>query len=418
MRILKKRKPKKQNNFKKKLIVIIAAVLTAQIISLCFISVVYAGESSRSSVAAPDKTAVSAGVKNESWINDKIYYVTNNRSLWLYELMTAAGYSVGADKSDGIAILGLAKSYGIIDSYSREDICSPLTRRFVCSTLVRALGYPKRSVGYLADVKAGEEYMSTAAYFGYFLPDFNDRVYPDKAVSQTEYDKLLAELSRYRLLKGKRALSFGDSIMYGAGNDGEGVSEITAIKYGMTCIDYAVSGATFGECKGRGHIPDQLRKAHDKKRAADVILLDGGTNDVNHTSFGKLTNGYDMSKTSEKEYTGAFEKTLWLLDSYWKGVPVIYIRAHNMMIGDEDKEKKYGERAMEIASKWHINAIDLYSFSGMNTEDAAMRNRYTYINPLTDYTCDSIHPNAIGYAKFYLPPVADILTKLFDKEAQ
>ena len=407
-----------KNRINKKIAIIISLILTVQIIGLCCASAVNAGAETGNRGAANTAARTTAGKSVISWINDKIYYATYNRSRWLYELMTAAGYEVNANKNNGPAIFGQALSYGIVDHYGSEDILQPPDRRFVCSTLVRALGYPSRDVGYLADVKADEGYMSTAAYFGYFIPDYNNMLHPDKAVTIAEYDSLLTELKRYHTLKGKRALSFGDSIMYGTGNDGEGMGEMTAIKYGMTCTDYAVPGATLGESKDRGHIPDQIRRAHTQKKTADVIFLNGGTNDMNHTAFGSLTKGFDMEKTSEKEYTGGFERTLWMLGKYWKDAPVIYVRAHNMDLGEDARERKYGERAMEIALKWNISAVDLYNDSDLNTEDPAICNRYTYVNPSSNYTCDSIHPNAIGYAKFYLPPIADNLDKLFEKETR
>ena len=408
---------KKRNN--KRIAIILSLILTVQVIGLCCVSAVNADSLSRvTSDAGRVQGSLTRSKGAVSWLYDKIYYASYNRSRWLYELMTAAGYDVKADKNNGPAIFGEALEHGIVDRYGSDDILSPPDRRFVCSTLVNALDYPSRDIGYLADVKPDEGYMSTAAYFGYFIPDFNNMIHPDRAVTNAEYDSLLTELRRYRTLKGKQALSFGDSIMYGTGNDGEGMSEMTAIKYGMTCTDYAVPGATMGESKERGHIPDQIRKAHTDKKTADVIFLNGGTNDINHTPMGELTKGFDMDKTSEKEFTGGFERTLWMMNNYWHGVPVIYVRAHNMKLGDEPRERKYGERAMEITLKWNISALDLYSDSGLNTEDPAMCSRYTYVNPFSEYTCDSIHPNAVGYAKFYLPPIADKLDKIFEKETR
>jgi hypothetical protein len=89
-----------------------------------------------------------------------------------------------------------------------------------------------------------------------------------------------------------------------------------------------------------------------------------------------------------------------------------------MDLGEDSRERRYGERAMEIAMKWNVSSVDLYSDSGLDTEDPAMCNRYTYANPYADYICDSVHPNAVGYAKFYLPPIAEKLDKLFYKEAR
>ena len=416
-----KRKQLKKKQFRKRLNVVIAMLLTAQVIAMCCVSVVYATESKGHVTARPSGIQTYSFMNSGNytgWLYNKINTVSHNRVRWLYELMTAAGFDVDADKSNGVKVLEQARRYGIINVYSEDDIYLPITRRFVGYTMVKAFDYPYLNAGYIADISDAEGYMSTMAYFGYFLPDINDNIHPDSAVTNEEYDRLMTELDRYRRLKGKSVLSFGDSIMYGTGNGGEGISDMIAIKYGMSCTDYAVPGATFGESSGRGHIPDQIRKAYSQGRTADIILINGGTNDMNHTAFGNITDGYDMSKTSEKPYTEAFERSLWMLGTYWRYVPVIYIRAHNMELGEDANERRYGERAMEIAEKWSINAIDLYNDSGMNTEDKAICSRYSYLNPSTGMTCDSIHPNAIGYAKFYLSPVAQTMDEIFSGEAQ
>ncbi len=110
------------------------------------------------------------------------------------------------------------------------------------------------------------------------------------------------------------------------------------------------------------------------------------------------------------------EKTLWSIKNTWKNVPVIFIRAHNMNWGDDLKERLFGQQALQIAAKWDVEAVDL--FSVLNTEDSDSAARYTFINADTDYLSDSIHPNAVGYAKFYLPAVSDKLVKVMETRSK
>lgn len=399
-----------------KWILLLAALFTVQAICLCCVSVAYAG--SASALSKPDVTVKADAVQNNSpadWFSEKVYNATHTRSRWLYDLMSASGEEPSVSPGDGQAVFSLAKQRGIISSYSAGEPYQPVDRRFVAKTLVKALGYKNRVLGYLADVTAADRDLATVSYYGWFLPDINYKLFPEAEITPAEYDSLLEELSRCKLLRGKRVLSFGDSIMFGAGNSGEGVSDMIADKYGMICFDFAVSGASMGRCDGRGHIADQVRKAVSEKRQADVILLNGGTNDVNHTKLGELNSGFNMSDIKEDTFTDGFEKTMWLITNNWKNVPVIYIRAHNMDIGSDAREELVGERGVAVAGKWKAGIADLYTDSLMNTEDPLTRNRYTYLEPAT-HCCDSVHPTAVGYAKFYLPPVSRLLTDIFTDE--
>ncbi len=399
--------------FSGKIPIIAAAVLLTLVITvLGCVSAVSASSSRRASNAQTALISADSADKNTSyagWLNNRIQQASHNRVKWLGELLKATGHEVTGRGDD---ILRQAYDLGWIPAYSMTDMYMPLSRRYVGYTMTRALDYPESYAGYIADITKDESYMSTMAYLGYFIPDINNEIHPGATITSEEFDALCGELDRYSRLKGKSILSFGDSIMYGSGNGGEGISDMIAVKYGMLCTDYAIPGATFGICDEKEHIPDQIRKAYAAHKTADIILINGGTNDVNHTALGEMKSGFDMSRRSEKELSGAFERSLWLLRTYWRNTPVIYIRAHNMELGDDKKEKIYGDRCMEIAEKWSVRAVDLYNDSGLNTEDASMRSRYTYLNPYTGYTCDAIHPNAIGYAKYYLP----LITKAADAE--
>ena len=351
---------------------------------------------------------------NATNFSGKVNAADTDRAWWLYELMKASGDDPDVSANDNEAVFALAEKRGIISSYSNLSISLPVTRRFVAQTMVKALGYNSRSVGYTNDVASDSE-LSTLAYYGYFIPDNRYCLYPDSEVTRAEFTNLLSELNLYKQLKGKTVISFGDSIMYGAGNNDRSVASIIGEKYGMNYTDYSVKGATMGTCSGRGHIPNQIRKAINAGKKADLILINGGTNDMKYTSLGSFTNGYDMSSTGEIAYTEAFERAYWLIMNHWTDVPVIYIRSHNMLLGTEENERRFGDRGIAIAEKWKAAPIDLYNNSSFNADKEQIANRYTLINySYGEYDGDTIHPTALGYAEFYLPAIFDVMKVTFN----
>ena len=353
----------------------------------------------------------------EKMLYQQMYSTTHNRCRWLYDVINASGKAALSDSSDPQIVFGTAKSLGIISDFTEDDMYQPLTRLFVAQTTVKALGYKQRSPGRVADISAMQSDLATMAYYGYFLPDINAMLYPDREITAEEYESLLIQLDRYSRLKGKVILSFGDSIMHGSGNNDEGIADMIAEKYGMTSVDYSVPGAAMGDREGRAQIINQLKLALRDGIKPDIILINGGTNDMNLVPLGEFTEGYDMSAASIASFTGGFEKTLWSITVNWYGVPVIYVRAHNMDLGPDANEKLYGERALAVAEKWNAASVDLYSNTDMNTEDKYTRGRYSYVDSENGNAPDSIHPTALGYAKYYLPMVSDeIVNQLADTE--
>jgi lysophospholipase L1-like esterase len=183
-------------------------------------------------------------------------------------------------------------------------------------------------------------------------------------------------------------------------------------KYGMTAADYSVSGAVFGVDSGRSHIANQIKAAARAKVQPDVILINGGTNDMEYVTRGDVVTGYDPKNVNERTFAGGFEYAAYLLGHYWKNVPVIYIRAHDMDTVDDAVEQEYGDMALTIAEKWHLTCVDIYNDTDFCTEDDAIRDAYTAYKSKLGHS-DGIHPTALGYAKFYLPPIAGKLGDLF-----
>lgn len=334
----------------------------------------------------------------------KIY----TREKWLADLMNALDLPL-ADHTDSRTVFLTAYHDGFIDDPNIQPNYI-LTRRFVAHTLVKALGYSAHPFA-LADVAEQDSDLGTLARYGYFLPDESGNIKPDALITEAEYQRLLEEVARYKALSGKTILSFGDSIMYGSGNRGVGVADLLGEKYHMTVHDYSVSGATFGYYKSRSHIPDQIRRAAGDIPSPDIILINGGTNDMEHVALGSVSLGYEESSLDESAFAGGFEYASLLLQTYWHDTPVIYIRAHNMATVEDSKEQQYGALAIELAEKWGLSCVDIYSDSDLCTEKLEHRNAYTCYKEKLG-RCDGIHPTALGYAKFYLPLIAPKLSSI------
>ena len=397
------------------LIALIIALVTMLIVGVSMVSAIAKHTSEKSESSPHSGTSSDQKVNNELF-DSQLFNATHNRSRWLYDLINASGRAKIDNESDGNAIFRTAYRLGLIDTVSEDDLFLPLDRLFIAQTTVRALGYPERTVGDLADVPpAQKSVMGTMAYYGYFVPDHEDMVYPNAAISAKEYERLKTELNRYRALKGKNVLAFGDSIMHGNGNHEEGIAVLIAAKYGMTVNDYSVPGASFGDRGERSRICNQIRVAQMADEKADLILLNGGTNDMGHTPFGENDKGFDMTDADETTFTGGMQKALWMLRMNWKGIPVVYTRVHNMDLVEDKLERQYGDWALDITDKWEIRSVDLYNGTSMNTENKAICDRYTFVDERYGEDHDSIHPNALGYAKYYLPPIAKAVAEQFNE---
>ena len=382
-------------------------ILIVQVIWLCCACSACApadtGETAETSVLTEETEAKTASVYSEGF----------NRADWLRDMMYRLGMTVAGELSwdDYEAIFRTAYEKGLIDDPAPcPDI--PLTREYTALTVTRALGYETRTAA-AADLSADDSAMMTVVYYGYFQPDDSGRVYPQAEVTDEEYTALMIQLQRWRILHGKRLLSFGDSIMYGQGNNGEGVSDMLGQKYGMTVSDYAVSGATFGVYQENSHIPDQVESAAWYGEQPDLILINGATNDMRTLARGKITDGYDPDLFDTAKFAGGMEYAFWQLRLYWPNVPVIYIRAHDMDCCDDATERLYGEYALKIAAKWEVSCVDIYQDTDFDTEDPELRDSYTQYIPKKKLG-DSIHPNAAGYARYYLPLVGEKAAELIN----
>lgn len=277
-----------------------------------------------------------------------------------------------------------------------------LNRRSASEILCDILGYSYHTKD-ISFIDSESDALKTTVFFGYFYSNESDRIYPEAQITDVEYNALLTEVGRYHQLKGKKALAFGDSIMYGYGNNGYGSCRIICEKYGMQFINYSYCGATMSTCNnGRVHIPDRIKAAHDAGYTADIIFLNGGTNDLTLIRKGQTPDAFDPAAPQNSTFSQGLDYAMMLIRYYWGNTPVLYTRNHNMVVSTEELEQQLGEYGLLIANKYYAHTVDIYADTGLDTEIPQQRDRYTmYRSDLG--RSDGIHPNYLGYTTYYLP---------------
>ncbi len=222
--------------------------------------------------------------------------------------------------------------------------------------------------------------------------------------------------------KGKTLAVFGDSIMFGSGNNGKGVGEYLAEEYGFDLHKYCVGGARVGFYPGKHWVVEQIKQAIADDMLFDYIIFDGFTNDCNMTDgehcdvpLGETRperTPYDVFAITKKDdFSKCFESIVCAFANYFPNAKTLFIRPHKMGRRDARAQLEYGDRAAEICAKWNISVADLYNNSDLDTFDEQMRDLYT--NDSYGWgRGDCTHPNAEGYTKKYMPLIKEALLKL------
>lgn len=213
-------------------------------------------------------------------------------------------------------------------------------------------------------------------------------------------------------LRGKLLAVFGDSIMFGSGNDGVGVGEFLRDETGVDLVKYCVGGARTGYCEGKSWIVEQVREAISHGVDPDIIVFDGFTNDCYRTDgvnfdvpLGERGKVKDISEiTSSDDFSACFESIARAFKRNFVKAEVIFVRPHRMGRREDEAQRAYGERAVEICREYGIAVADIYRESPLDTFDAEMRDKYT--NDSYGWgRGDCTHPNAEGYWRFYMPVI-------------
>lgn len=301
--------------------------------------------------------------------------------------------------------------------YSDLDMRSYASRQFVARTLVDMVGYDIDCSLECDDysVISYKYQVGVALYLGYFGLDELNNFDPMGTVSFEQIESILKELEALNNLKGKRILSFGDSIMHGDGNGYVGIAQLMAQKYMAQFADYSKGGATFGVVKDREQISKQIQNAVQNGEKADLILLNGGTNDMRKVELGAISQDFNFRENGREYFSNGMEFAFGLLREYYEDVPLIYIRSHNMEFSLERNELHYGAVALSICDKWDVPVADVFSNSGFNAHDEQIKSKYT-VHTKRCEKGDSVHPNRIGYYKYYIPLTVERMLEIVESE--
>jgi len=262
------------------------------------------------------------------------------------------------------------------------------------------------NIGYIAPI-ATDGYMSKSTayivlsdYSGGYVP------YDPKHFNNTYLD---IDYIRQHIDSGttKTIICFGDSLVRGYGNNDVGFVDIYAQKYGHTCLNYAVSGATITNISSRACIYDQVL-AHLTDEA-DLCIVGGLTNDCNTAyedgKIGQLETSYTAS-FDKNFFCGALECILRDCKQAWR--KVVFVLPFNMDSRNAQAQSDLRELVLQACKKWSVEVVDMYAYGGINTNLSYMKSTYTDNGSGTP---DGTHPNQLGYDMFYIPQIAPVFNK-------
>ena len=220
------------------------------------------------------------------------------------------------------------------------------------------------------------------------VPTPYPRVYTGKTPDETADANLVGQW------QGKDLLSFGDSIMYGAGAGGSGPAVQFARRYGMNLTDYSRNGAFMTQRYVRRSvllIINQVDKAISEHAPADLIFLQGGCNDLYAgMTLGAVETdgivGFDAST-----YAGAIEYCVTKLRAAYPDAVIVFLRPHYIPILNGNMQLQTGDVIEEICAKWGLLYADVYG--NMLSEDgqpSAQLKDHPTRNEYKEYYIDSM----------------------------
>ena len=225
-------------------------------------------------------------------------------------------------------------------------------------------------------------------------------------------------------LSGRTMYCDGDSVAYGSGTNTMGNSTYSfcnyvAEKYNMTMTNKATPGTTLAIRKdfiGTDH-RSILERVREMKGSYDVILLDGGFNDLfKNVEMGAMT---DINNKSGKynEYTtaGALESVCYFLDKNYKDSIKLFVLCHNC--STRTKQSQYWSLIKNILDKWEIPYVDLSEETELTDDNEEITTQYFRYNATTKKG-DGIHPLAYANMKIYGPIVAEKLNETVQSKSE
>ena len=235
---------------------------------------------------------------------------------------------------------------------------------------------------------------------------------PSKYIAYGNYAMTnVAAYDRFKNVLSGNYLFVGDSICYGAGaNEPGGYAKLIANKNkDMTYKNISVSGAIL--CRRKtgdtgSSVLEQVESEIALSNSYNHVVLEGGINDI--WNMDKYPLGtYDRyninSELNENSICGAFESIIRKSKNAWKDAIIYYIIPHLM---SPELATPVFDKLIEICKKYAVIVIDLRYLSGEDVTIDYVKRTYT----LTNGVGDGVHNNDLGYEKFYVKPIINILS--------
>ena len=192
----------------------------------------------------------------------------------------------------------------------------------------------------------------------------------------------------------------------------------------------SISGTPFANYGGSTNyacVRNQVRQAISDHSAHDVAIcfVEGGINDLkrNVLDLGTLSDNFDGTYT-ENMIIGSAENIFYSLKNAFPAAKIVFVMYHQMPLTTStltetqmhQRQEQEHDAFASVCKKWAIPLADIYADGGINSNIEAMANAYFGVDAGEKFGRDIAHPNALGYRKFYVPLIKQILAKMTFEE--
>lgn len=221
------------------------------------------------------------------------------------------------------------------------------------------------------------------------------------------------------VLKGKKALFLGDSIVMASGYRMEGWPYRIKNNYGMAVgQNCGVDGASLSTCRGTNLVYNHMMNHwNSNKTKYDFVVLEGGVNDAwDKIEVGTVSAGTaeetDISALDRSTMAGGMEHLLYNAKKLYPNATIIFVfnfKLRSGAPGNCGEMDAYIAEQKKICDKWGIPYCNLYEDKELN---AALKVKYASNN----IACvpDGVHPNDKGY-DLIAPVIAQFMADTYVK---
>ena len=236
------------------------------------------------------------------------------------------------------------------------------------------------------------------------------RAHADSETTKPEASEITAD----NILLGKKIVYAGDSISGSRESNGGGYPALIAARSGCVYENFAHGGARLCSSRDNPSVVDTLA---DLPSDGDLYCFQGGINDFwGNTPLGDVIPNDYSGTYDTNTICGALETIFTYCLENFPGKPVCFVITHKVQNtataanANGDTFADYREAMIRVCHKYSIPYYDAFNESGLNGWNQTQSELYLTGN--SGNTPDGIHPNAEGYARYYVPQLIDLFRKI------